>query len=428
MPYLLFVLHLTAWLYLLRRLYLSSFKYIQLKFFLTLLAYKVMMGCLLGGLYFYYYEGGDTVAYYADIVRAFKLFYEDPAAFFNFFFGLEEAEKFIFAEQERALFFVKLCSLISIFSLGNYWIISVSLSLLSFTAAWQLSLLLKRLMDWPFLLPLLALLIYPSVAFWSAGLLKESLSLTCIYGLVFISLRWYAAKPTKSLLFVWEVSAFLLLAFLLWQLKYYFAAVLLPLLLLILMLNGLFKLRKRGYKGFAWLLLVLIPVLPAAAFLLHPNLEPSYLLQAIVLNHDLTLAASEAGDAILFENLQPTVSSFLLHLPEALFSGLFRPLPWEAQNWLQLLAALENSLLLLISSFAFYHFLKSRNRPKDIILLLSCLIYVCSLAALIALASPNFGSLIRYKVAYAPFFALICLSAISSLIFRDNKSQSIKTA
>ena len=138
----------------------------------------------------------------------------------------------------------------------------------------------------------------------------------------------------------------------------------------------------------------------------HYNLDFSRVLTVIYENHQLGLKSS-GDDAILYYNFDGSLLGFLMNIPIALFSGLFRPTILEASNPLQFLVALENLgvfILLIITLI--------RARIRIFIknpFVISILIYVFSLAVFLAFATPNFGTLSRYKVGYWPFFVFLVL-------------------
>ncbi|MCK5468808.1 MAG: hypothetical protein KAI99_09865, partial [Cyclobacteriaceae bacterium] len=94
--------------------------------------------------------------------------------------------------------------------------------------------------------------------------------------------------------------------------------------------------------------------------------------------------------------------------PLALFSGLFRPTIFDVSNPLQFIVALENLAVFILLIIVL---LRSKFRISiKVPFVIATLIYVSSLAVLLAFASPNFGTLSRYKAGYWPFFVLLVLT------------------
>jgi len=92
----------------------------------------------------------------------------------------------------------------------------------------------------------------------------------------------------------------------------------------------------------------------------------------------------------------------LRNAPLALFSGLFRPFFWEAQNAFQLLAAFENAVLFLLTIVSIKK-LKNLWLSADRLLIFSALAYCILLGVFLALSTPNFGTLSRYRTCFLPF-------------------------
>lgn len=165
--------------------------------------------------------------------------------------------------------------------------------------------------------------------------------------------------------------------------------------------NGRLAFLSRSSKMI--LLTTAVVVVFVSVILMHPNFEPSVFFEVIVTNYNLLHAMSAPDDVIYYHNLQPTIESIALNMPWALISGLFRPFFWEASTVLQLLASLENLVLVVLTIFAVFNlsrYVKSAHRLK----LVTLLAYVVLLCIFLALSTPNFGTLSRYRVGFLPYF------------------------
>lgn len=102
--------------------------------------------------------------------------------------------------------------------------------------------------------------------------------------------------------------------------------------------------------------------------------------------------------------------SFAANLPLVIFTGLFRPLPFDIRNPFIALAAIENTVVLVLALVALYHF--------RLVYLRDPLVLWPSFYALIwavfygFLVMGNFGAGARYKLQVWPFLALVvvCLA------------------
>jgi hypothetical protein len=134
-------------------------------------------------------------------------------------------------------------------------------------------------------------------------------------------------------------------------------------------------------------------------------------------------AISHAEDLIHYQDLQPTILSLARSSPLALVSGIFRPFITEAHGLLQWLGALENLILLFLFLFALPG-VKKIGTNKNRLLLFSVIAYISILCIFLALSTPNFGTLSRYRVGFLPFLVYV-LTIQNALI---NKLMTTKIA
>ncbi len=383
------------------------------RWFMLALLMKMAGGLALGLLYRHYYAGGDTMAYYQEAGNMLR-WLSEGGSIFNLYFDGPTSGQFLFAGQPRAFFFSKLILPLYYVTGGNYWVMGLYLSVFSFISSAVLVNTICR--QYPHLAPaaFVAFLFVPSVVFWTSGLLKESLA----YGV--ICLLWaLALRPwTKAALWKWAVL-YCVGAWLLWHLKYMYAAVLLPATWIILAGHLWKSVPQKKYWWTAGLLTLCALLMAFLAFTnleARYNLNPQRLPEALWENYHAMRNASAAHGAANYADLQPTYFSLIYHAPEALYTALFRPMIWEAREWLPRLAGIENVLILSLTVLALYH---SRGRlPWHSLLWWAVIVYIVLLAIGLGYASPNFGALSRYKIGYWPFFCFLVLSGMPWLRIR----------
>ncbi len=130
-------------------------------------------------------------------------------------------------------------------------------------------------------------------------------------------------------------------------------------------------------------------------------------------NHDTTKYKilndfPRAGSLMESEYLQPTVKSFLMQSPRALFRALFRPLPWELKNPMNLLPAFENVILILLLFLVLFF----RGKISSPAIFGFCLTFSLLLLLVMGLITPVLGALVRYRIAAQPFLFLALLMCI----------------
>ena len=368
------------------------------KYYFPALIFKVICGVLLGLVYTFYYDGGDTFSYYDD-----ALLLLDQS------FGEYLSHVFFTAVpygQRSVVPLTKITSLVLLFTGKNYWLASVVFSAFSFFGAYffvyQISVRFPKM-----IVPaVLAFLFFPSAVFWSSGILKESL----VFGMVTFMSGVFLKFRFWNKVNVWQLILAILFGWLMLKLKYYIAGVFLPLLLILTLVTFSERstILNRFKKSHRYLALVLVGVsILFWATTLQYNLHPQRIFSVIKTNQTEILALSASANSIHY--IDETSSSIFIpiNLGFAFLSGMFRPLIPHSVSATQLLTALENWTILILFLFSLKRKIVISTENK--ILICGCLTWVVVLATLLAYSTPNFGTLARYKVYYMPFFLFLLL-------------------
>ena len=382
------------------------------KFFWTALLSKLIAGISLGLIYAYYYNGNDTFSFFNDAKTLANVCRINVYEYIQFLWSGDQNSALsikLYYVEPRSLFFVKELSLISLITSNNYWISSLWLSLLSFSGCWYLFIRLTDFfthMKWP---AALSLFFFPSFVFWGSGVIKESSAAAALCFIIGVFLL-VINKQKPSLV---ELIITILSLFVLWNLKYYWAAILIPTLItsliFVYVIERNFTFKNKALETGIWLIVFL--TLSVGVSFVHPNFYFDRLLFVIVENHDLFVKISAPESTIHFHQLQPEWYSMLINAPWALISGLFRPFVFESTNVVQIIAGVENV-------FLFIFFIISMKRLKLIghspsrLIIYSAIVYISLLCIFLALSTPNFGTLSRYRIGFLP---VLCL-----LIFYEN--------
>ncbi len=382
-----------------------------------LLSFKVTAGLCLGVIYFNYYKAGDTVDYFNALEFLSRLCYSDIKSYTKLIlFSEASAElasklKMMHYYHPRAFIFIRIISPFYILSGNNYWFLSIYLSLFSFLGLWILSNTLLRLYKIKPLAIMVSFFIFPSVVFWSAGIIKESLIMGMLCILVSILLNLVHRSGKFNIV---KLGCLLVFSFLLLYIKFYYFAVLFA----VLIPYGIIKylsnkegsiLQSEKLMRILFLFFVII-FMSFIVSRVHEKLHIDTLAEALFLNYETTIERSHGKNVFLFEGLNASPLSFLRSTPLALSYGLFGPFLWQGQNLLGLISGIENMVILIF----FLVFLLSNYNKEKInkidIEETALIIYISTLAMTMAFASPNWGSLVRYKVGYLPFFLLLILN------------------
>jgi hypothetical protein len=371
---------------------------------------KIMAGILMGLIYLWLYDGtGDSYFFYEVSVSLENFLYVSPMAYFKYLFFNQPSLDVFFNDlilEPRILIFVKLLAIMNTFTFCNYWVTGLYLSFFSFLGLYHLSNTIVRIFKVPVLSVLISFLFFPSVLFWSSGILKESILMSALGFAVSFFLLWVHRLERPILM---RIAIFIILLYVIFALKFYYFAVLVPVLLSYL--GSLYLCRLTLFKKSAWLhpfiFIVLFFVLIFSVSFVHPHLNPSVFMESLMRNYEATLSLSNGRNVFYFPGLSPDFSSLLMQFPNAVLIGLFRPLPGDVSSVIGYSVMMENVLVLLFLLFSVvYLFMKKPAEPNWLILI-AVFIYVIVLAFLLPVASPNWGSLVRYKVGYMPFLLLL---------------------
>ncbi|MBL7870287.1 MAG: hypothetical protein JNM78_01650 [Cyclobacteriaceae bacterium] len=370
------------------------------RLFCFALLVKMAMAVSLGLVYLYYYTANDTWLFFTDATTLADYARHDFGSYLKFLWNNDPSSVIEISNmQERSLFLVKIVSFFSFISNNNYWITAIYFSLISFIASWNLFRVIARNFDNSQSAAALAFLFFPSVIFWSSGLVKETLALAGIYfvALVFI-------KTIKSeKIFWWEWITTFLAFYAVWNLKYYWAALFLAVVItsiLVFFLQKKIKLLSQ-YRLFGWSVIFIL--LSGIVSLLHPNFYLNRFLDVLITNHNDFLRISRPDGIIHYYNLSSSWWSVFINSPWALLSGLFRPVLGEASGATSIVASIENLFLFVLVIACLFR----KWTMKDNLLLLSSGVYIVLLCIFLALSTPNLGTLSRYRVGFLPFFIFI---------------------
>jgi hypothetical protein len=355
---------------------------------------KLAAGVVLGLIFKYYYQGGDTMLYYSEAQSLIG------GGFWQWWEAMQTLDVTRFSGQPRAEFFAKIVSVVALITQGDYWIVSLYFSIISFLGYWyffcQVSSILPQI-KWPVAF---AFLFLPSTVFWSSGIMKGSL--------LYSSAVWLAAFTMKLIyrkkMYWGEYVATVLSLGLIFFLAYYLFILLIPVLAFVFIE---YRSKRVGFP--VWIRITTYGCMLVMTYFLapkiNPNLKAGQLPKAIYRNQVDVYMMTESNSAIDL-NIEPTWGSLLAEVPSALFAGLYGPMPWHTGSVWSWVPKVENCLLALLSFWSIALLIRQKLWEADT-LVLAMLAFILILAIILPLAAPNFGSLARYKACYTPFLALL---------------------
>ncbi|MCP9749918.1 hypothetical protein EGI32_02905 [Ferruginibacter sp. HRS2-29] len=412
-----------------KRKYLSHSK--ELQFYFTW-CFRLKMLCAVTFVLLtqYYFKMGDTMMYFDEGVNLHKYFFKDPANL-RFLFapctdywdykvsvGNTDYEGYLL--NEGNFMPMRLVAFLSFFAFRNFTAITLIFSTFSFFGLWKLFEAFVKL--YPKLKRKMALsfLFLPSVIFWCSTILKDTICITCIGMILFSFFEViYWDKKVREHLF-----RLVFFSFILFLTKPYIAVVLIPCCFILFMLN---------YKEHITNPLAKKLFIPFLLVLLWGGLYlSSSALETVLGDFTFTsmtesierkqksfelIAKNDGGSFFEIGEIVPTPMGLLSLAPKIINAVFFRPYLWESSNAIMLFSALESLALLMLfiytllrAKFIYFFTILFTNN-----VVIFCFIFSVIFAFFVGISTPNFGSLVRYKIPCTPFFCAM-LMIISSKI------------
>ncbi len=386
-------------------------------YFLPGLFFKVLCGLGIGWLYSQYYPGGDTFNFFEDGKKIASIVSSDPYQFFRFLWhGNEDFDIWTQLKniQPRALFFSKLTAIGYWVSFGNYWMVAVLFSFVSYFSAWKLVEKIVFFFPTTEKAAVVAFLFFPSVVFWSSGLMKESIAMAGLFAVVAVFLKFWVQRK----LHIRDVLILAIGFWLLWNLKYYFAGMLLVAMGGILLVRLILRIKPLHSPLTITLLFFLVMMIPLILVTqLHPNFHLSRILDVIIKNYEAYRVLSKPENLVTYYHLKATPASLIINIPWALISGIFQPFIWNTKSLFQFLAGIESFMVFILFVGALKQVRQCIKSP-NYLLVLGTLTFIGLLATFLALSTPNLGTLVRYRVGFYPFLIFLLLRANPWLLQR----------
>ncbi|GAB2872228.1 hypothetical protein [Hymenobacter ruber] len=322
----------------------------------------------------------------------------------------------VFQGFSNTWFFIKVLAFLNLASCGVGWLNGLYLSLFAFVSSWQLVRVLARIFpNTPAGAGAVAFLLWPSVWFWATGLSKESLLVGSGAWLTALVLeRLYGDPAVRSSGAWWSQAgwwlAIVVLAFVHFKMRYFFAAPLLAVLVGIALVRSL---QVRGLARSRWAQAVALLAVLGSGLWLAQQVSVAFSVNKFT-NQVVRVYTSDLPNLVgrphfEYPDLRPTLESVLSYAPLAVANTLTRPYLGESHEMRLAAAGAENLLLLVLMMVAAVGAGRGRAGHLPFILGLGLLIFCIVLAALMGLTTPNLGSLHRYRSDLMPYLVLLLL-------------------
>ena len=392
-------------------------QYPEFKYYFPGLIVKVIGAISVSMVYIAYYGGGDTTNYYIDAICWNRLMFSNPAGFYtvftegtninNYFYFTPETGYPIYWRGGGTILVVRFAFLVTLISFQSFLVATILFAWFSYMGVWRLYKVF--LSEFPMLSRemAIAILFIPSVFFWGSGMLKDTVTFSAAG---FFTFNFYMLFIKRKQIF-YHAIGLVISAYVILQIKPYILFGFLPGCLLWLTNNIITRFGGSLTRAVATPVFILIAA--TTGYFLLNNLSDQlgdYSLErvldkAVVTQSDLK-ADYYHGNFFDLGDIEPTIPSMLSKAHLAINAALFRPWLWECKNPVMYLSGIENFILLIFTIIIlirlkiigiFKYFIKHH-------LLTFALVFSLFFAFSVGISTPNFGSMVRYRIPILPFF------------------------
>jgi hypothetical protein len=388
-------------------------------YFFPALTFKIIGAIALGFIYQFYYGGGDTYSYHTsgsrhiweaimDSPDGFKLLFVDgtnppPKGTYDF------ASRIIFFHDPSSYFVVRVAALFDLLTFSSYSATGVLFATFSFFGMWLFFLAFYE--AYPDLHRWIAAAAFfiPSVFFWGSGLLKDTITLSCLAAMTYAVVKIFIHRQIN----VKYIILLLVCMYVIYSVKKYILLCYLPAMLMWIFAGHFTRIRSTVIK------IMLVPFVIAAVVALGylavtkiGEDDPRYSIDKIAITARVTAydigfyTGKDAGSGYSLGELDGTFTGMVKLAPQAVNVSLFRPYLWEVRNPLMLLSAFESFAFLVLTVYALFRSRKILWRAAGDPTILFCFVFSITFAFAVGISTFNFGTLTRYKIPLLPFYLM----------------------
>ena len=375
----------------------------------------------------YYYGYGDSFGFYNGGNVIYDMIQQDITAVKYLFYPAKDiiaaAKLMGFADSipvsmpnDSNAFIMKLSAVVSFLTFNKYMLISICFGFFSFIGIWKLFYVFFQLNEKKNVRLLSFFVLYlPSLWFWGSGLLKEPICVGALGIIIYLFYKNFIEKRFS----LRDMIVILFLFVILTVVKNYITFILLVSFFVVLLYKLIAKIKIVIFRIMVVAILLFgiitalltIDVSPYIKNFVNDSVNQIQSFQKGYLNaQDMDEGGSKSSFAI--SNIDPSMESILINSPAVIATCLFRPFVWESQKVIIFMASLEALVTLLMTLYVIgklkviYFFKFIFTDP----FLLFCFLFSILFAMAVGYTTFNFGTMIRYKIIFLPFYFFLLIS------------------
>lgn len=407
-------------------MYFARFKNVRIKkapeykYLLWGLMAKLFAGIVFSLIYFYYYQGGDSVAYFYGAVAMRNLAMVDPMAYLGQLFGDNTLENWnVFTWEtgkpfqylyfdDRTFFVIRVTSLLALLTFNSYLNTSLLIASASFFGIWACFRTFVSYFPQQTGKLAIAFLFMPSVVFWGSAILKDTFTISAVFWFIHsIDEIFFKKRNVTSRVIILVLSSLIMIL-----IKPYIFMTLFPVVMLWLFYFRLVQIKNVLIK-FVVVPVVMIGIGALCLSILDSlgeNLDKFALDEALntieVTQMDLVKADSYGTNSFNVGEFDGTWAGVFSKFPVAVNAALFRPYLWESTSIVVAMSGLENLWVLWLTLLVIWKvgpgflFRSLVGNP----LILMSMSFALLFGFVVGVSTPNFGALVRFKIPLIPLY------------------------
>jgi hypothetical protein len=388
------------------------------QFFMRNLYFKIVFSLIFSFYYIFFIKGGDTIAFFDTSRVLTNLLYKYPQFYIQEWPVYSFQEGYInhytpetgfppgwIAREPEGYFVSKIFSVLNIFTGSSYLATTVLTAFLTSLASFKLYDFIVSFGIHDSKKLALYFLFIPSLSFWCTGISKDALILICIYYMI---PTVYNLVVAKAKLRLWNIILIILFSWILLNIRsFMLITVIVP---FIFAFNVRFA--KRYFTNKYSQLFIRTGVIFIGfgfiGFYFSGETAQKYLKEAEVTQQDFKTNKIYTGAKYDLGEVSYTPIGLLRAMPISIFTGVYRPFPWEALSPGLILNGIE-SVILFYLTFVFLTNNRGKRigRIRDSDILVFSLYFVIIFAFMTGFTSVIFGVLVRLRAPLLPFFMML---------------------
>jgi hypothetical protein len=396
------------------------------KYYAWNIYFKLILSITYGAIYMFYYEGGDTMAYYKAGEALNNLFWESPILFWEELIN-EPVYSGIYSNYNAATtgippgwiykdpnsFFVsKIIACFMIFFGQSYLVLTMIFSYILSLASWKIFELVRHYKVTSDGYAALSILFIPSVSFWCAGISKDTVILIATFYLLYFAFGMANRIVTSKFKGLFFIFVF---AYILYHTRTFMLFTIIAPFIIGMSTRLIAKYRDSILLVNAMRFFII--VLGFGSFFIFlrnqgeefAKLSNQYMAEASVQTDDFLHNKTYGEKRYDLGITSYTPFGMLRVAPQAILTAFYRPGIWEASSALLMISGLETTLFIFLSLLFLF---KGKVYSKIKIIrnnefLIFSFFFALILAFFSGFTSVLFGVLVRIKAPLLPFLIIV---------------------